>query len=232
MRKCVFVHLPKTAGTSFHSALRNIVGREAVSPSFVATRLSEADAARLERYAVISGHISAADVVRYFPDRIILTILRDPVDRCLSWYYFARKSTTRVWSSDFLAAKENGVEDFFKLDYRVTYRNIFNRQVRQLGEHVLSVDVDLDKAIENAKEVLRTAAWVGRQEHLAADLRRLGQRLPELATLTLPMLNTTNERRAVSDLSPELIDRIRSLNAYDTELYSFASREVCAPACE
>src|SRR5580704_5438882 len=127
MRKSVFVHLPKTAGTSFHTALRQTLGVEAVSPSFIATNLSPADAERLDRYTIISGHISMADVQRYFSDRMILTILRDPVDRCLSWYYFARKSTTRAFASDFVAAKQNGIEDFFALDYKITYRNIFNR---------------------------------------------------------------------------------------------------------
>ena len=230
MRKAVFVHLPKTAGTSFHVALREALGAGAVSPSFIATHLSPADAERLDRYAIISGHISMADVRRYFPDRVILTILRDPVDRCLSWYYFARKGSTRAFASDFVEAKRRSIEDFFALDYKITYRNIFNRQVRQLGDHVLNVEADLGRATENAKDVLRSAVWVGRQESLAADLVRLGQALPELADLTLPTINATGDRRAQDDLAPALIDRIRALNEYDMELYSFASRDIGAPA--
>jgi hypothetical protein len=230
MRKAVFVHLPKTAGTSFHVALREALGAGAVSPSFIATHLSPADAERLDRYAIISGHISMADVRRYFPDRMILTILRDPVDRCLSWYYFARKGSTRAFASDFVEAKRRSIEDFFALDYKITYRNIFNRQVRQLGDHVLNVEADLGRATENAKDVLRSAVWVGRQESLAADLARLGQSLPELADLTLPIINATGDRRAQDDLAPALIDRIRALNEYDMELYSFASRDIGASA--
>jgi hypothetical protein len=230
MRKAVFVHLPKTAGTSFHVALREALGAGAVSPSFIATRLSPADAERLDRYAVISGHISMADIRRYFPDRMILTILRDPVDRCLSWYYFARKGSTRAFASDFVEAKRRSIEDFFALDYKITYRNIFNRQVRQLGDHVLNVEADLERATENAKDVLRSAVWVGRQESLAADIARLGQSAPELADLTLPIINATGDRRAQDDLAPALIARIRALNEYDLALYSFASRDIAAPA--
>jgi hypothetical protein len=230
MRKSVFVHLPKTAGTSFHTAMREALGREAVSPSFIATNLSPAEAERLDRFTVISGHISMADVRRYFPDRTILTILRDPVDRCLSWYYFARKGSTRAFASDFVEAKRRSIEDFFALDYKLTYRNIFNRQVRQLGDHVLNFEADLTLATENAKDALRSAVWVGRQENLAADIARLGRRLPELAGLTLPTINATGDRRTQDDLAPALIDRIRALNEHDIELYSFASREICAPA--
>jgi Sulfotransferase family len=230
MRKSVFVHLPKTAGTSFHNALRESLGQGGVSPSFIATRMTPAEAAKLDRFTVISGHISFDDVKRYFPDRVILTIIRDPVDRCLSWYYFARKPTTRAFSPDFAAAKQHGIEEFFALDYRVSYRNVYNRQVRQLGGHVLDVDADVARAFENAKEVVRSAAWVGRQENLNADIERLKLEFPELAGLAIPTLNTTNERKSASDLDPALIERIRSLNKFDVDLYSYAAREVCAPA--
>jgi hypothetical protein len=227
MRKFVFVHVPKTAGTSFHHGLRKALGADAVSPSFIATNMTPAQAARLDRFDIISGHISMADVSRYFPDREVLTILRDPVDRCLSWYYFAHKGSTPSFASDFLAAKQHDVESFFDLDYRVIYRNVFNRQVRQLGDHVLNVSADLDKASETAKAVLRSAAWVGRQETLAADLEKLGMRQPELAGLSISTLNTTGERRSVADLNPRTIERIRELNVYDLDLYSFASDEIC-----
>jgi sulfotransferase famil protein len=230
MRKCVFVHLPKTAGSSFRMAVRKTLGEGAVCPDFIATRLTEADAARLDRFPVISGHISMADVKRYFPDRMILTILRDPIDRCLSWYYFARKKSTRAFASDFVEAKRNSIEDFFALDYKIIYRNIYNRQVRQLGDHVLNVDADLVQATANAKEALRSAVWVGRQDNLAADIERLGEVVPELAGLSLPSFNVTGDRKAQDELAPELIDRIRALNEYDIDLYKFATQGVSAPA--
>jgi hypothetical protein len=228
MRKSVFVHLPKTAGSSFNAAARKNLGRQALSPDSLASHLSKADAARLERFTMITGHISMADVKVHFPDRMILTILREPVDRCVSWYYFSRKGNVPAFAAHYAAAKNNSIEDYFALDYKVTYRHIFNRQVRQLGAHVLNEDVDLDRALENAKETLRAAVWVGRQEHLAADLERLGQRVPELANLSLPSVYANKDRKPRDELAPGLVRRIRALNEYDTELYEFASREICA----
>jgi hypothetical protein len=185
-------------------------------------------AQRLDRFDVISGHISIADVSRYFSDRAILTVLREPIDRCLSWYYFARKDSTRAFSSDFAAAKEHDIESFFDLDYRVIYRNLFNRQVRQLGDHVLNTSANLDKAFEAAKAVLRSAAWVGRQETLDADLQRLGMQFPELADLSMSTMNATGQRNSADELSPKVIQRIRELNAYDLDLYAFAGDEILA----
>jgi ketosteroid isomerase-like protein len=226
MRKCVFVHVPKTAGTSFNIAMRYALGPDAVSQGFNATNMTSSEAERLDRFDVISGHISMADVSRYFSDRAILTILRDPIDRCLSWYYWARKDSTPSFSSDIAAAKRYDIESFFDLDHRFHYRNVFNRQVRQLGDHVLNVSTDLDKAYDAAKATLRSAAWVGRQETLAADLEKLGMRLPEMAGLPMLPANETRQRSLAAEASPRVIKRIRELNAYDLDLYAFASAEI------
>ncbi len=227
MRKWVFVHIPKTAGTSFQNALRKILGNDAVSPSFNASRLSEADAERLDQYTVISGHISKVDLDRYFPHRELLTILRDPLDRCVSWYYFARTTPLVIYApSDVFAAQQNGIEAFFAQDERIIYRNIVNRQVRQLGDHVLNLDADHGEALSRAKETLRSAVWVGQQEHLAEDIARLVGIVPDWAGLSLERLNCTTGRESSDNLSREVISKIANLNTYDMELYQYAGQRM------
>jgi len=224
MPKWVFVHIPKTAGTSFQNALRQVLGNDAVSPSFNASELSEAEAERLDKYSVISGHISITDVNRYFPDRRILTILRDPLERCISWYFFARMTPPVDGSpSDVFAAQQNGIEEFFSLDKRIIYRNIFNRQVRQLGDHVLNMETDHVKALERAKDTVSSAAWVGRQEHLADDLADLAEAFPQFSGLSLGRLNCTIGKMSSDRLNPETARRILEFNAYDVELYAHAA---------
>ena len=89
--KCVFVHLPKTAGTSFHSLLCDVFGKRKVSPPFRVRDLAAREAQRLASFQIISGHISWVDIETYFPDRQLFTILRDPIERCLSVYGFFRQ---------------------------------------------------------------------------------------------------------------------------------------------
>ncbi len=221
MVQAVFVHIPKTAGTSFREALCAGFGPEAVSPAFAASRISPEEAERLRAYQVISGHISMADVTRHFPDAAAFTILRDPIDRTLSWYYFARQQPGGQ-HADVDAAKAHDVEAFFALDPSIAFRNIFNRQVRQLGDHVLNSDVDLPAALDRAKRALEACVWVGRQEHLAADLARLPAALPPMAGVSLPSLNVTAERRAVAEIAPALVEKITRYNRYDLALYEHA----------
>ena len=62
----------------------------------------------------------------------LLTVLKDPPDHYLSWYYFARNQSAPGQSPEVQAAQECRVRDFFCLDRATIFRNIFNRQVRQL----------------------------------------------------------------------------------------------------
>jgi hypothetical protein len=223
----LFVHLPKTAGTSFRGALANVLGDDAVSPPFLASTLSEEDINRLDQYRAIAGHISIDDAAR-FRNRYLLTVLRNPTDRCLSWYYFAHNQSAPGQSPEVRAAQECTVRDFFRLDRVTIFRNIFNRQVRQLGGHVMNYDIDLNVALSRAKTTLREAAWVGRMETLPADLARLRNRYLEFSDFELPKLNITQNRKSLDALDPDIISEIRLLNSYDLDLYCFATEEILA----
>jgi hypothetical protein len=223
----LLVHLPKTAGTSFRGALANLFGDGAVSPPFLASRLSEQDITSLDRYRAIAGHISIDDAT-VFRNRYLFSILRDPIDRCLSWYYFAHSQDTPGQSAEVQAAQACTVRDFFRLERGTIFRNIFNRQVRQLGGHVMNNDIDLNTALIRAKTTLREAAWVGRVENLPADLARLRRRYLEFSGLELPKFNVTPHRKSTAALDDDIIAEIRSLNAYDLDLYRFATEEISA----
>lgn len=222
MTEIVFVHIPKTAGTSFRTALCRGFAEDKVSPAFAASAITEDDRTRLAAYRVVSGHISMTDVQRCFPQARLLTILRDPVDRCLSWYYYARR-LDGVSDPEVRAAQTHDVHTFFDIDRKVLFKNIFNRQVRQLGDHVLNTEVDLEAALQRAKQALAAAAWVGIQERIGTDLARLSTVVPEMAGIRLEAENVTAERRSLIDLDDALIEKIASWNRYDLELYNYAA---------
>jgi len=165
--------------------------------------LSESDAARLCSFHVISGHISRVDQEEYFADRQVLTILRNPIDRCLSWYYYARKIEVGV--GDVALARTHDVDSFFRLPVESIFRNGSNRAVRQLGDHVLNVNCDLRSALRLAQDCPSCCVWVGRQEHLPEDMKRAFDDLPDTR---LPRLNATDSRMSVGEISRSLKERI------------------------
>lgn len=221
MTRAIFIHLPKTAGTSFHDALRQGFGADAVSPPFSASHLSIEEVDFLRRYEIVCGHISMQDINTYFPDAALFTILRAPIDRCISWYFFA-KNISQSNHQDVMTANACNMVEFFNLDKEIIYRNIFNRQVRQLASHALTKDVDMPSALQKAKNTLEKCVWVGQYDLLEDDMSRLGRIFPEMATVTLPQLNKTIQRPEMRDLDAALKQRIESYNIYDIALYDFS----------
>jgi hypothetical protein len=139
--KAVFIHIPKTAGSAFRQMLELGFGAHAVSPPFTAFRMSDGEAERLKRFDIVAGHISADDVRRYFPEAMLLTVVRNPIDRCISWYSFANTMKDHA-ERDVQAANAHDLESFFDLDTGVLFKNICNRLTRQLGDHVCNATPD------------------------------------------------------------------------------------------
>lgn len=86
----VFMHIPKTAGTSLHARLAAKFPAPLVCPERF-DRLHAYSLAELNRYRLFSGHF-AYPVTRWIParKRIAVTLLREPVARVVSAYRFLR----------------------------------------------------------------------------------------------------------------------------------------------
>lgn len=89
--KVIFLHIPKTAGQSVHAALVNGFGRDAVCPARVNEHLRDYTIAELNRYQVFSGHMDWSLLDCVSGPRYVFTILRDPMERLLSFYFYLRK---------------------------------------------------------------------------------------------------------------------------------------------
>lgn len=91
-RKLVFLHLPKTGGTTLHHHFSAHFAPEEICPE----RFSNLHAwprEKLDRYRYFSGHFNF-DQIRLIPGPIFLvTVLRDPVERLMSSYLFWKRHT-------------------------------------------------------------------------------------------------------------------------------------------
>lgn len=226
MAKFLFLHLPKTAGTSLRHALQEAYGAEAVSPHVNACFLQNSDLELLNRFTFICGHLSFSDAHRLFPDAAMMTVVRNPVERCLSWYWYARSTSIECLDdAEFLdvhAAKRFDPETFFSLPPAVVFHNIHNRMTRQLGGHACNRHINLEAAFKQAQTTLKQCIWIGRQEHLDQDLQRLSRLFPKLSGLTMPKSNVTAKRSTSTTLSKTTIENIRTLNCFDQPLYEQA----------
>ena len=226
MAKILFLHLPKTAGTSLRHALQEAYGAEAVSPHVNACFLQNSNLELLNRFTFICGHLSFSDAHRLFPDAAIMTVVRNPIERCLSWYWYARStSIDRVADAEFLdvqAAKQFDLETFFSLPSAVVFHNIHNRMTRQLGGHACDRHINLEAAYKQAQTTLKQCIWIGRQDHLDHDLQRLSRLFPKLQCQSIPRSNVTANRSSASTLNNVTLEKIQRHNYFDNYLYEQA----------
>jgi hypothetical protein len=221
----ISVHIPKTAGTSFRRALEHAYPPGAVlsdyqdhlddplHPFHTDPPAWEATAAAFVHgiappIRVVHGHFSAVKYHRAFPAARWITWLRHPVARLASHYYF--------WKTFPIAAAP----------HHPLLPPI--QQGRMSLAEFAEVPVVRDLARQHYLRGLDLSdfAFVGLQEHYAADLAALGKlfgwRAAPVATENRnPEPGYTAAVRAVFN-DPGLVRRIEALNAGDMELYEEA----------
>jgi len=212
--RIVFIHIGKTAGTSLRHILEKAFGPGSCSEPFVQTYMTEADARQYRAIPIVCGHISRTDQLEWFSDRCVITVLREPIDRALSFIHYVRALQPEAAR---IAADAKRLPILDLIETEEAQRNLHNTMVRQLGGHILDEPTDFPALLENAKLALKEALWVGRQDRFDRDIERLNAILNE--PLDTTRMNVTPERPAYGDEDPRVINRLYELNGYDLQLW-------------
>lgn len=89
-KKIIFVHIPKTAGSSFAYFLRKAYGKKVVIRDIEKFwRGTKTDSKEYESYDVIYGHFHSSKYM--YLNGLMITFLRDPVERVISQFYYSNK---------------------------------------------------------------------------------------------------------------------------------------------
>ncbi len=225
-RPLIFVHLPKAAGTTLESViLRQYRGYHAErltgSPDEF-ERFKALPKAQLDRFDLIVGHQHFGVHELLTKPATYLTMLRDPVDRAISYFHHAR---TRPEHYLHKVIHERGwtLRDLLE---RGTTTELDNDQVRWLSR-VPHDDVpfgrvsraQLDEAKRNLDEHF---AVVGVAERFHESLVMMQVQFGWL-NVAYRRQNQTSERPSLHDVPADLIELIRAKQSLDIELYEHAN---------
>jgi hypothetical protein len=198
----VSVHVPKCAGTSFRHLVDRIYGATAW---YNYGTIFSRDQCRLELVppgtAFIHGHFIADSFDDIFPERTLITWVRDPVERVVSnYHHFLRSPDMRDDCCRALHEKKLNLREFADLDW-----------MRNMGCRYLA-----NKPVEDFK-------FAGIAERFAESMqlycRLFGFSDPDF----LPRVNTNPDRkRERYELSPEDRDYILERNMSDIGWYAEA----------
>jgi hypothetical protein len=216
-RKFVFIHIGKTGGTSLRSMLAATLGADFCSRPFLPKYMTDEDARNYDRYDLIAGHISRSDQSKFFSDRDVITTIREPIDRCLSFIHYLRSLPRNALD---IIQQIHDLPLEYWMEMPTARQHISNTMVRQLGGHLLDEHLDLPDLLKRAKKTLLEAFWVGRQEAMDVDVVRLGRLLDR--NIQPLRENETPGRPHQASEPPEVINRLYALNGYDLQLWRWA----------
>ena len=226
----LFVHVPKAAGSTLTEILRRKHLKDGGDRSFHVIadsqeiesfkNLPENDRRRIK---FLTGHFYYG-LHRYLPGKQpkYITMLREPIDRILSLYYYARK-TPGHYLHQAIAGEGLTLETIMQSGaYPEFYdlQTIFISGIEDRGLNGHGSDV-LEAAKENLRENFAAFGLTERfDESLVLIKRALGWRIRDL--VYREKLNVTSSRPLRPKISEETADVIRERNQLDVELYKYA----------
>ena len=113
--KVIFLHIPKTAGQSIHAALIDGFGEQAVCPARVNHQLRNYSVQELNKYSVFSGHFDWSMLDCIQGEKYVFTVLRSPLDRILSFYFYLYDKAQTLSSPDLNKPENQGMKAILEL---------------------------------------------------------------------------------------------------------------------
>lgn len=231
-----FLHIPKTAGTTFTELLRSILFPDQlliIRPEIInGLELADYD---INEYDCICGHFTYEIHKLLNRTPLFLTFLREPISRAISNYYHIRN--TNFQDSQFaeypnkqayLQVQKMTLENF--IVHPAFNENLTNLQTRMLGLHVdypVKTLADIPPfenskrfvSINLAKERLEQFFFLGIQEEFSKSIDLFSYQFNLLPIDRIPELNIG--LRQEEEIPPSTLDQLKELNNLDLELYEY-----------
>ncbi|RQV09548.1 hypothetical protein DF042_00870 [Burkholderia cenocepacia] len=221
--RVIFDHLPKTAGQAINNWLAKSLGSGCVTTNLVGEH-----AALVRqyggRYSIISAHVIFRHGEQLDPRYQYITLLREPLDRAISWIYFLinnvpEDSETRPLiegARKFLESEgEEATPEFFD-SVRSPYVEHFSRVAGHPSDN------DQTK-LACALAAISRYEVVGMYEHMSEFMRDVARLVGIEPLERLGKVNVTSRRPKATEISQTLRERLVELNRLDLEFYDHLS---------
>lgn len=253
--KIIYIHIPKTAGTSVHYHLTENFEQGEISQHRHNDILTT-PALSLMRPKLFSGHYDWR-ITEILPgaNPTVFTVLREPTARLVSLYrYLASHRPSRIWANDFAlarAARQHDFNGFLEAAIEINPGAVDNVYVRTFGSTLplarweaaaepewmerfgsLSAE-DWRGAMAAAMSRLEDLDFVGSVENIDESMKQIARLLnftPPARIEHLKVMDAvTDETTAfepVGTFKPETSPILERLTQFDNQLY----RRFCLPA--
>jgi Galactose-3-O-sulfotransferase len=216
----IFLHLPKTAGTTLNRLieweyrLSEMYSVDPVLFEWSAAHLRKLPLARLSKTRMFKGHMLFGLHETLPQPSTYITVLRDPVERVLSAFYFMRSYRLHplYWK---LRREKWTIDEFVQ---RSTRDNVQCKIIAGADYHAPCTEAILEKASHHLSQYFSVVGLSERfEESLALMKLRFGWQLKSYSSF-----NVTRTRPKKGDLSSTTLNLIMKKNRFDVALYQHA----------
>lgn len=222
----IFYHIPKSAGTTLNSVLKKNYQPENFVECGINTQAFMADMKtwppdRLAQVRLLQGHFPFG-IHELLPGRPrYFTLLRDPVDRVISYYYHAKREPLHYLHKH-IHGNDWSLKDLLESRIPIMMNDAQVRLISGVFDTLPFNEVD-ERLLEQAITNLRTFAVVGVMEQFDLTLLLL-QKAFGWRDINYVTTNIGENRQPAEMHSAEIIETVRRYNRYDAMLYEEARR--------
>jgi hypothetical protein len=228
----VFIHIPKTAGSSFLSTLvkANLSSDEMYNvPGGILSVMRRNELSSARKATFIHGHLAHGIHHLTRQPTQYTTFLRDPIDRAISWYYWI-KDLKRI--DLFRRHPLRNYADSVSIKEFYENRSHSNEQTRYLSGalsnslyKIWRFDA-LDRwHLKRAKKHLEACTCFGLLEHFDLSVALFQKTFNWHERIDAPRRRKTRKRPTldeIKEIAPSVITELREYHKLDLELYEFA----------
>ncbi len=225
-KKVLFEHIPKCGGMTFNHFLKSqyeddkifhIVGeqkRECID------RFKSLPKEIRSNYDLVLGHGAHELLELTHPDKITVTIFRDPIDRIVSHYFYVLRNPQHYLHEE-IKNKKISLEDY--VTSGLSDEELRNNYVtRFLQIPLAEAEQDPDRAVERAYNLIREKyTVVGILDDIDAAKSAIARaaNFSNYQKFSHKVLNATPDRLKLQDIDPSTLETIAKVNFLDVRLY-------------
>lgn len=226
MERLIFVHIPKTGGTTLQLILNRQYGRKVfnVKNEIMASKVAKVSTWRNKRIKCLKGHLPFG-YHKLFPNDDVkyISMLRDPVKRVISFYHFV-KSRPHHHNYPAIVGNNLSIKEFVESGVN---RHMENCQLRFISNNIYTpfgecTERMLDQAKENIEKHI---AVCGITEMFDESLIFMKKEFNWVRPFYYRE-NVTGHGVKPSDLDQDTLDVILKYNQLDIELYNWAKERL------
>jgi hypothetical protein len=221
----IFLHLPKTGGSTLHAYLErqynleNTFTIKVVNKNELNTQefISLNDSER-KKIKLLKGHMNFGLHKYLYGESKYMTFLRKPEERIISFYYYALNSKNHRLNKTLINEQISLVDFISQLNDKDTN----NGQIRYISGIDDTEQNMLEKAMEN---IDKHFSFIGLQEKFDESLLLLS-RIYKWGTPYYKTLNKTNKPESSKQLPLDVKTLINDLNRGDNILYDYIEERI------